>query len=210
MENHRKERLGATMRDVPGRTDYDSFAEALRQSACTRCALAKERTTIVVDRGNAAGRIMLVGEGPGRDEDLQGRAFIGRAGKLLDRLMAAKGIDTEVDTLIANVVKCRPPGNRAPKKDEADACRPYLLRQIELVDPRLIILLGAAALGLFFPQHKKTPMRDLVGRTFKTPEHGDKTFAVLYHPAYLLRDPRKQPLFLEHLEAILKGFSPGR
>jgi DNA polymerase len=184
---------------------YESFAQALRGSGCRRCGLAAGRTNIVVDRGSPASGIVLVGEGPGRDEDLQGRAFVGRAGKLLDRLMAEAGIDTESGTLIANVVKCRPPDNRAPKQEEAAACRPFLLRQLEFVSPRLVMLLGAAALGLFFPGKKGTPMRDLVGKTFAADEHGGTPFAVLYHPAYLLRDPRKQPLFIEQLRGVLKA-----
>jgi len=182
---------------------YASFAETLGRSGCTRCGLSAGRTTIVVDRGSPGTGLMLVGEGPGRDEDLQGKAFVGRAGRLLDRLLAGAGIDSERDTLIANVVKCRPPDNRAPKREEAAACRPFLERQLELVAPRAVILLGAVALGLFFPERRGIAMKDQVGRTFFSPHHGGTLFGVLYHPAYLLRDPRKQPLFLEQLQKIL-------
>lgn len=165
---------------------YAAFAAQLRASNCEACALHRERTTIVVDRGNPAAKVVIIGEGPGKDEDLAGRAFVGRAGKTLDQFMAEAGIDTNTDTLIVNVVKCRPPGNRAPKQAEAAACLPYLRRQLELVAPTLVVLLGATALKHLAPDKKKIVMAEEVGKRFELPAWPGMRFFVLYHPAALL------------------------
>ncbi len=187
--------------------DYALFRRLLAGSNCDRCRLAADRTTIVVDRGSPAARLMAVGEGPGADEDAAGQAFVGRSGRLLDRMMAAAGLDTDQDILIANVVKCRPPGNRAPSADEAVACLPYLRRQIGLVRPRLVILLGATAARHFHPG-KVPPMGEALGRSFENPDWPGIAFVTLFHPAYILRDPRKRPLMEEHLRAIVRSLVP--
>jgi DNA polymerase len=181
--------------------DYPAFRRLLAASGCVRCRLSLARTSIVVDRGNPAAGLMAVGEGPGAEEDAAGRAFVGRSGKLLDRMMAAAGIDSERDVLIANVVKCRPPGNRPPSADEAAACLPYLRRQIELVRPRLVLLLGATAARHFHPG-RLAPMGEALGRHFENPDWPGITFVTLYHPAYILRDPRRRPMMEAHLRAI--------
>lgn len=178
---------------------YPEFKKALIDSACTRCALCEGRTNIVVDRGNYEARVMVIGEGPGENEDLQGKAFVGRGGRLLDGMLSEVGFDTNKDSLIANVVKCRPPKNRAPEKEEAGTCFPYLKKQIELVRPKFILLLGATALKYILPGQKFT-MRDEVGKFFDHPEYPGIRFMVLFHPAYILRDPRKKPLMAEHLK----------
>ncbi len=187
--------------------DYALFRRLLSGSHCDRCRLAAGRTTIVVDRGSPAARLMAVGEGPGADEDAAGQAFVGRSGRLLDRMMSTAGLDTDRDLLIANVVKCRPPGNRAPSADEAAACLPYLRRQIELVRPRLVILLGATAARHFHPG-KVPPMGEALGRSFENPDWPGISFVTLFHPAYVLRDPRKRPLMEEHLRAIVRSLEP--
>jgi DNA polymerase len=146
-----------------------------------------------VDRGNPAAKVVVIGEGPGKDEDAQGRAFVGRAGKTLDDFMAEAGIDTERDTLIVNVVKCRPPGNRAPKKAEAAACLPYLRHQLALVQPKLVLLLGATALKHLDPSKTKIVMADEAGRMFDLPAWPGVRFLVLYHPAALLYNRRLLP-----------------
>ena len=185
--------------DILGAKQYRLFKEALENSACQRCALSESRAHIVVDRGNPAAKVLFIGEAPGENEDLQGRAFVGRAGRLLDEMLKELGFDTNRDALIANVVKCRPPENRAPKPEEAEACLPFLRKQIELVDPRLIVLLGATALKHLLPEKKEFPMAAQAGQCFEHPSYPGRHLMALYHPAYILRDPRKRPLMAQHL-----------
>jgi uracil-DNA glycosylase family 4 len=174
-------------------SNYETFAQRLRDSACRKCALHAGRTQIVVDRGTPTAPVVVIGEGPGKDEDQQGRAFIGRAGKSLDATMAEVGLDTNRDMLIINVVKCRPPGNRAPTKAEAAACLPYLRRQLALVAPKLVVLLGATALKHLAPGKQKIVMADEVGRIFTLPAWPGMHFIVLYHPAALLYNRSLEP-----------------
>lgn len=178
---------------------YADFKEALERSNCAQCALSGARTHIVVDRGNPRAKVLLIGEAPGENEDLQGRAFIGRAGKLLDELMREVGFNTETDGLIINVVKCRPPENRAPVPREVEACSPFLKKQIGLVSPRIILLLGATALRHLVPDKREFSMKEEVGNFFTHAAYPGAELMVLYHPAYILRDPRKRPLMVEHL-----------
>lgn len=180
---------------------YAQFKEELIKSNCPKCdALAKTRTHIVVDRGNPNAKVVIIGEAPGENEDLQGKAFVGRAGKLLDKLMLEIGFDTNKDSLIINVVKCRPPENRAPVQQEADNCLPYLKKQLQLVKPEIILLLGATALKHILPAKKGSAMGSEVGKFFQDEAYPGVQFMVLYHPAYILRDPRKTPLMQEHLK----------
>ena len=127
--------------------NYTDFKNRLAQSGCRRCRLCESRTNIVVDRGSPNAKIMVIGEGPGKNEDREGAAFVGRAGKLLDRLFSSIKLDTGQDTLISNIVKCRPPGNRAPNREEAESCMPFLRKQIDLVRPRLLLLRQSAPRG---------------------------------------------------------------
>ncbi len=154
---------------------------------CTRCPLHKlGRKQIVFGVGNPRAELMFVGEGPGADEDEQGEPFVGRAGQLLNKMIAAMGLRRE-DVYIANVVKCRPPGNRTPEREECDTCSPFLLRQIAVIHPKVIVALGAVAaknlLGL------NDSMASLRGRVYDF--RGSKLI-VTYHPAFLLRDPRQK------------------
>jgi uracil-DNA glycosylase len=182
--------------------DYPTFVRLLRDSGCRRCALAAGRTHIVVDRGEPEAGIMVVGEGPGEQEDLSGRAFVGRAGRVLDELLRAVRLDPDTDVLIANVVKCRPPGNRVPHAGEIAACLPHLHRQLSLARPHTVLLLGATALRHFATAHRPFAMKREVGRRFTLEAWPGTAFYALYHPAYLLRSPRKRPLALGHLERI--------
>jgi uracil-DNA glycosylase len=183
-------------------TSYEDFRRRLLASNCRRCPLWHGRTNLVVDRGNPAARVMAVGEAPGENEDLQGVAFVGRAGRLLDEMLAEVGIDANRDLLIANVVKSRPPQNRAPTAAEAAACLPYLRKQIELVKPKLILLLGATALKHLLPEKKSCAMKGEVGKVFTAPEFPGASLICLYHPAYILRDPRKRPEMIAHLRQV--------
>jgi uracil-DNA glycosylase family 4 len=180
---------------------------------CTRCKLHQQgRKQIVFGVGNPQADLMFVGEGPGADEDAQGEPFVGRAGQLLNNMIQAMGLSRE-DVYIANVVKCRPPDNRTPERDECDTCGPFLMRQIAVVRPEIIVALGATAakylLGVsdsmanlrghlydfqpFLP--KGAPERD--------PAYSTK-LVVTYHPAYLLRDPRQKKEAWLDLQKVMK------
>lgn len=188
-----------TQNSILSASRYDQFKSELIASNCTRCELHKGRSQIVVDRGNPEALIMLIGEGPGENEDKQGKAFVGRAGQLMDELFLEIDINTNSDTLIANVVKCRPPENRAPHQEEAKTCIVFLKRQISLVKPKIILLLGATALKHLIPSKTKFSMSEEAGRFFSAPEFPDTLLMVLYHPAYLLYDARKKEPMREHL-----------
>lgn len=157
-------------------------------AGCTKCFLAKGRTHTVPGEGSPRARLMLVGEGPGQTEDETGRPFVGRAGQLLEGMLAAIGLSRE-QVFIANVVKCRPPQNRKPLPDEMAACLPYLHAQIELIGPKVILALGAtAAEGLL---QVKRSLGDLRG---KVHSYRGVALVVTYHPAALLRNPNwKKP-----------------
>lgn len=183
---------------------YSEFKQALIESNCGQCALSKSRSHIVVDRGNPNAKVLMIGEAPGENEDLQGKAFVGKAGKLLDELTRNLGFDTNRDSLIVNVVKCRPPENRAPTREEADQCLPFLRKQIDLVKPKIIVLLGATALKHMIPSKKNFSMNEEVGNFFEHPEYPGVKLIVLFHPAYILRDPRKKDLMIEHLKRLVE------
>ena len=185
---------------------YEAFKKALGQSNCTRCPLSESRTQIVVDRGNPKAKVLIIGEAPGRNEDAQGKAFVGRAGRLLDQLMKDIGFDTNEEALIINVVKCRPPDNRAPKPNEVAACQPFLKKQIALVQPKYILLLGATALRHMMPDKKKFSMERETGSFIDHPDYSGIPIMVLYHPAFILRDPRKKPIMIEHLKRFKKAW----
>jgi len=154
---------------------------------CTRCVLSRlGRKTIVFGEGNPNADLMFVGEGPGADEDEQGRPFVGRAGQLLNKMIEAMGLMRE-QVYIANVVKCRPPGNRTPEREEIETCSPFLLRQIAVIQPKAIVALGAVAARCLLGLNE--PMARLRGRWF---DFRGTRLAVTYHPAFLLRDPRQK------------------
>jgi len=153
---------------------------------CTRCALHKGRNKLVFADGDPNARLMFVGEGPGADEDAQGLPFVGRAGQLLNNMIAAMGLARE-QVYIANVVKCRPPGNRTPEPEEGATCSPFLFRQIDVVRPEVLVALGATAATYLLSARQ--PLAGLRGRVHSV--RGTKLI-VTYHPAYLLRDPRQK------------------
>ncbi len=165
---------------------------------CTRCALHKGRNTIVFGVGNPAARLMFVGEGPGADEDAQGLPFVGRAGQLLNNMIAAMGLMRE-ECYIANVVKCRPPGNRTPEPEEANTCSPFLFRQIDVVRPQVLVALGATAATYLLGQRQ--PLAGLRGRIHA---FRGTSLVVTYHPAFLLRDPRQKKEAWADLQIAMK------
>jgi DNA polymerase len=153
---------------------------------CQRCALAAGRNKLVFADGDPNARLMFVGEGPGADEDAQGLPFVGRAGQLLNNMIAAMGL-TRQSVYIANIVKCRPPANRTPEPEEAHTCSPFLFRQIDVVRPEVVVALGATAAT--YLMGAKSPLGALRGRVHAV--RGAKLI-VTYHPAFLLRDPRQK------------------
>ena len=160
---------------------------ALACEACRRCSLGNGRLNAVVSRGNPQARLMLIGEGPGALEDAQGQPFVGRSGQLLDHLLERAGIDSNRDAYVCNVVKCRPPVNRKPSGAEMAACRPWLEQQIALVDPPLIVLLGATALeGVLGIRGGITKRRGQWLTSEAELLRGRRLMPVL-HPSYLLR-----------------------
>lgn len=154
--------------------------------ACEKCRLCQTRTNVVPGEGDAQAKIMFIGEGPGRDEDMQGRPFVGRSGELLTRMIRAIDLERE-QVYICNVVKCRPPQNRNPEPDEAAACLDYLRAQVALVRPRIVVLLGKVACR-YTLQEEISVMRDH-GKWF---ERKGVWFMPTYHPSALLRDPSKK------------------
>jgi len=182
--------------------DYEDFASRLRAYDCRRCTLCKSRSQIVVDRGNPTAAILIISERPGDNEDREGRAFVGRSGELLDKILQSIGLDPNRDTLITNIVKCKPEVDRAPTSDEAMACLPFLERQIALVRPRVVLLLGQVALKWVDPTRKDFKMEDEAGRFFELARFPGVQFMVLYHPAFLLRDPSKKRPTWEHVQRL--------
>jgi uracil-DNA glycosylase family 4 len=180
--------------------DKPSALKAIREDIgdCTRCRLHKGRTNLVFGVGNVNADLMFVGEGPGADEDAQGEPFVGRAGQLLNNMIAAMGIK-RADVYIANVVKCRPPGNRTPEKDECDTCSPFLMRQIDVIKPKVIVALGAVAAKNLLAVNDS--MANLRGRWY---DFRDTKLLVTYHPAYLLRDPRQKKEAWKDLQMVMK------
>ncbi len=171
---------------------------------CTRCRLWQGRKHIVFGTGNPHAQLMFVGEGPGADEDEQGVPFVGRAGKLLNNMIQAMGLERK-QVYIANVVKCRPPENRTPERDECNTCSPFLVRQIEVVKPRALVALGAVAARTLLGMSDS--MARLRGSWHDF--HGIR-MAVTYHPAYLLRDPRQKKETWKDLQMVMQflGLSP--
>jgi DNA polymerase len=178
---------------------------------CQRCKLAKlGRKQIVFGTGNPQAELMFIGEGPGADEDQQGLPFVGRAGQLLNNMIAAMGLTRE-QVYIANIVKCRPPGNRTPERDECETCSPFLMRQIGVIRPKVIVALGAtAAKNLLGVNDSMASMR---GRFYDyspprtlpdVDEPVECKLAVTYHPAFLLRDPRQKKEAWKDLQMVMR------
>ena len=174
-----------------GSIDRASLLEAVRDELgeCRRCKLCEGRTNIVFGQGNPDAILMFVGEGPGRDEDIQGIPFVGRAGQLLTKIIEAIDLKRE-DVYIGNIIKCRPPKNCDPEPDEVTACMPFLMKQIEVIHPQIICTLGAVAtrnlLGI------KTPVSKIRGSFQRLDHAGGIMVMPTFHPAYLLRDPSKK------------------
>ena len=172
--------------------------ESLRQEclSCRACGLAETRTNVVFGVGTPEAEVLFIGEGPGANEDAQGEPFVGRAGKLLDDMLAMIGLDRS-RIYITNSIKCRPPQNRDPLNTEKEACRGYLRRQVELMRPKIIVCLGRISAAEIIKEDFKITQEH--GQFF---ERGGIQMMALYHPAALLRDPRKKPETFEDLKRL--------
>jgi len=164
---------------------------------CTRCKLHRHRNQIVFGAGNPRAELVFVGEGPGHDEDLQGLPFVGRAGQLLTQMIEAMGLSRN-DVYIANVVKCRPPENRTPEKDEVSTCMPFLLRQLGAIEPKVVVCLGSVAAQALLSTNKS--ISRFRGEWFDF--RGARLMAT-YHPAYLLRNPNAKPEVWTDLKKVM-------
>jgi len=177
----------------------ESTLQTIREDIgdCIRCKLHKGRTKIVFGDGHPHAKLLFIGEGPGRDEDLQGLPFVGRAGKLLTQMIEAMGLRRS-DVYICNVVKCRPPENRAPEKDEVEACSPFLFRQIDLVAPQVIVCLGSIA-----AQTILETTRGISQFRGQWLEFRGRKLMATYHPAYLLRNPAAKSEVWKDLQKVM-------
>lgn len=165
---------------------------------CHRCKLSKGRKNIVFGEGRAEADIMFIGEGPGRDEDIQARPFVGDAGKLLTNLILKLGLNRE-DVYIANIVKCRPPNNRNPEEDEIETCLPFVKRQIAIINPKVIVCLGKISAQTLL--RSKVTISKLRGNFFS---YNDIPVMPTFHPAYLLRNPKDKWLTWEDMQKVLE------
>ena len=172
--------------------------------SCARCGLSVTRTQTVFGEGDRRSRLVFVGEGPGFEEDKQGRPFVGAAGQLLTRIIQAMGLTRE-DVYICNIIKCRPPGNRNPAPEEIDACLPFLKRQLKAIQPEYICALGAVAARTLL--QTETPISRLRGRLHR---FGKINLMPTYHPAYLLRNPDKKRDVWEDIQLLMRemGLQP--
>ena len=198
---------GPSLFEAAERIEGDTL-ERIREDLgeCTRCRLHKQRNRIVFGVGNAKAELVFIGEGPGHDEDAQGIPFVGRAGKLLTQMIEAMGLGRD-DVYICNVIKCRPPENRTPEKDEMAICSPFLLRQLAAISPKVIVCLGNIAAQTLLGTHQS--ISQYRGQWFDF--RGSHLLAT-YHPAYLLRNPTAKGEVWKDLQKVMAvlGLSPRR
>jgi DNA polymerase len=187
----------------PGTEKFNSLDEVKSYIGdCRKCRLHELRKNIVVGEGNPNAKLMFIGEGPGEDEDNSGRPFVGRAGQLLTKIIEAMKL-TRDDVYIANIVKCRPPNNRAPSEDEVIGCVPYLMKQISVLKPKVIVTLGASSTCALFNQKVKI---SAVRGNFYDWKDGIKLLPT-FHPAYLLRNPIDKKLVWEDMQKVMEFLS---
>ena len=180
-----------TPASIATETTHEQFAnlDKLKEAACKcdKCPLAPTRTHVVVERGDRQAKILIIGEAPGEQEDLSGLPFVGRSGQLLDKILESVGFDTNKDVYICNTVKCRPPNNRPPTEVETTTCKPYLLEQIRLVDPQIILLTGATSLKSILGE--KLGITKVRGQWY---EWEGRLVMPIFHPSYLLRNQSRE------------------
>lgn len=185
--------------DISCVSDLGKLAELV--SICTKCELYKTKNKDVVGDGSPKAEVMFIGEAPGKNEDLEGKPFVGAAGKFLSEMLDGIGLERK-EIYIANVLKHRPPENRDPLPDEIEACWPYLAKQIEIISPKLIVFLGRHSLNRFFPSAK---ISEVHGKAFRKPWQGkEQVFLALYHPAAALYNGGMRQTLIEDFNKIPK------
>ncbi len=193
--------LKSIPKKLPSRPSLNSLADIQKWLGdCQRCGLCQERKKIVFGVGDEKAQLMFIGEGPGADEDMQGLPFVGRAGQLLDKIIEAMKLKRE-QVYIANIVKCRPPGNRAPLPEEANTCLPFLKAQIDFVKPKMIVCLGSTATTYLL--QNAMSMSQLRGRFHYLPFNPKIQVMPTYHPAYLLRNPDAKKMVWEDMKKVM-------
>ena len=179
--------------------DFELLKQEVNQ--CTKCILSKTRTNVVFGEGSQNAKIMCIGEGPGYYEDQQGRPFVGKSGQLLDKILNVCGFTRKEHVFIGNIVKCRPPNNRDPLPEERESCLPYLYKQIEMIEPKIIILLGATALkGLIDPNAKITKVRG------EWLNWNDRLVMPTFHPSALLRNEKLKRSAWEDFKKVVAKY----
>lgn len=173
---------------IPSETYQTMEQIAVHCNQCCRCELGQNRTNAVIGRGNPQADIMIIGEAPGQNEDEQGLPFVGRSGQLLDKILQSVELSSDRDVYISNAIRCRPPENRTPTTQEIEACKPYLLEQIRLVSPKIILLTGATAVKALTGD--KRGITKIRGQWL---EWEGRLCMPIFHPAYLLRNPSREP-----------------
>lgn len=168
---------------------------------CTKCELAATRKNVIFGEGNNHAGILLIGEAPGREEDIHGRPFVGESGQLLDKILEACGFNRSEHIFLSNIVRCRPPGNRIPSPQEAATCMPWLIRQIEIINPKIIILLGATAL-----KYMAGPDLRIIREHGKWINCYSRLTMPVYHPAALLRDPTLKRVTWEDFKKVVHKY----
>lgn len=186
--------------NIAGNMNWEQLAHKV--SICENCKLCENRTQTVLERGNRNAKWMFIGEGPGEQEDLQGRPFVGVSGQLLDKMIAAMKLNIENDVYIANVIKCRPPRNRNPEPEEISSCKNYLLQQINLVKPQMIITLGRYAVQTLLDT--ELAVGKLRG---KVHHYQDIPLIATYHPSYLLRTPSAKKDAWDDLQLAMRSYT---
>ena len=195
--------IGVQVLPVPEKRRTYTLEEVRQElGECTRCKLHRSRRAIVFGEGNPKATLMIVGEGPGYDEDLQGRPFVGKAGQLLTRIIQSIQLERK-DVYITNIVKCRPPQNRNPEPDEIRSCHPFLLQQIDAIQPKIICALGTVAAQTLL--NTTTKITQLRGKSYSW---GEILLFPTYHPAYLLRNPDRKREVWEDMKRIKKELQP--
>jgi uracil-DNA glycosylase family 4 len=211
MENYQKDKIVEVLKLLKymGFKQIDSsllnvspFGDLINEvRSCKKCDLYKNRTNAVFGKGPVNAEIMLIGEAPGREEDLQGIPFVGKAGKELDSMLSAAGIGID-EVFITNVVKCRPPGNRNPESYEMMKCNPYLVKQVQIIRPKVIVLLGNIALSLVTGEPSGiTKMRG------KTLEYMSYPAIPTFHPAYVIRNPGSEKIVIEDFKKAVRSLA---
>jgi len=198
------DRASHSMDKILGAESYGKFRHELSLFECAKCGMATNRTALFVDEGNPDAKVLFITDVPGDSKNLEEANFLGQSGVLLNEMLRGVGFSLKNDALIASVVKCLPPNVSSITHMEISTCLTFLKKQIELMQPSLIVLLGAAAFQCLFPGRNSISIDKEAGRLFENPDYPDAKFMLLYHPALIANDPRRQSATQKHLQSFVK------